>query len=321
MVCAQPFTAIEIDTLGDVYTCCPSFVNFYKIGNIWENSPDEIWTGEKITELRRRVLNEDYSLCNLDLCRQRQSLNIKQIDLSNVLLPQYITLAYDKECNLKCITCRDEKYQNSTEQIELYNNKIDKLLLPLIKEAKIIALSGSGEALYSRHSRLLIKKLAQINKHIMFNINTNGILFNKRNCEELGIYGRINEVFISLPAIDRKIYNEIMIGSNYDVVIENTKMAAIDKNFGKITLNMVVSVLNYKEIPLVAEFAKSNNIWLTVSQFCHWGTKFGKDYKEVAVWDESHKDFNKFQNILKSPVLNYEKIFMSPLFKRIQKGE
>ena len=321
MVCKHPFKEIEINNFGDVYTCCPAFINFHKIGNIMENGFEEIWNGESIVKLRERILHNDYSLCNLDICRQREE--ISSFNMTPVMhkFPSYVTLAYDRECNLQCITCRDNKYSNSKETIELYDKKMDTLLLPLLKDAEILALSGSGEAFFSSHSRALIKKLSSQNKRVLFNINTNGLLFNVQNCKQLGIYGRINEVFISLPSLNKKIYEEIMIGGNFNIALDNIKSAAFECNYKKtikkVTLNSVISILNYKEIPSLIEFAKGLNIWLTISPFCYWGTKFGKDYEQVAVWEKGHKEFKKFKEVLQISDLSYKNLFMPPIFMNL----
>lgn len=314
-VCMQPFTAIEINGDGEVYTCCPAYINKYSIGNIHESKNlEEIWNGEKAKELRKRILNDDYSLCNMEICRQKHLDNAE--NYSEIApLPQYITLAYDKECNLQCITCRDKKYENPPELIEKYNEKIDTLLVPLLKEAKILALSGSGEAFYSKHSRLLIKKLTAENPNLKFNINTNGVLFNQANCKVLGLTGRINEVFVSLPAIDEKIYNKIMIGSDLKTVLNNIKWMAKSK-INKITINAVISDINYKEIPELVKFAKEQNIFITISQFDYWGTEFGKDYEKIAPWREKHKNHIKFVKVLKKT--DYEKCNLSPLFQELK---
>ncbi len=325
-ICIQPFTALEIDSFGDVYTCCPSYINYNKIGNILSDnisSLADIWYSDKACELRRRILAGDYSLCNLQLCRQRHFSGNKSDYEIKPKLPWYITLAYDKECNLQCITCRDKKIKNDKETTELFNNKIDTLLLPLLTEAKIVALSGSGEAFFSSHSRLLIKKLTAQNKNLIFNINTNGLLFNQNNCSALGLTNRINEVFVSLPALDKKLYNKIMIGSDLQTVLKNIQWMAHaqkEKQINKITINTVISDINYKEIPKLVKFAKKLNIYITISQYYHWGTKFGENYSDLTVWEANHKHHKDFVKILKKDILNYEKVILSPAFKELREN-
>ncbi len=320
MACKQPFTAIEINSNGDVFTCCPNYIKMRKIGNIWQNTFEEIWYSDFARELRSKILKNDFSLCDMDLCRQYSLAIMNDAIIDNMPLPQYVTLAYDKECNLCCITCRDKKYNNTSEQIELYNEKIDSLLLPLLTEARILALSGSGEAFYSKHSRLLIQKVAAYNKQLMFNINTNGLLFNEANCKKLGILGRINEVFVSLPSINESTYSKIQFGSILSVVLSNiSEMANMQarKLIKKVTINMVISSLNYKEIPAMVEFAKNFDIGVTISQYYNWGTNLGKNYQKLAVWLPENSEYADFKQVLKHTDLDYPKCYCSHLFSKI----
>lgn len=321
-ICRQPFTAIEIDVHGDVYTCCPSFTNFHKLGNIFINTLEEIWYSGNAYELRKRIFKGDYSLCNMDICRQFQPRDSSEFSVENPQLPKYITLAYDKECNLCCITCRDCKHKNSDGQMKLYNKIIYSLLLPLLKNAEILALSGAGEAFYSRHSRLLLKKVSEDNKKLLFNINTNGVLFNEKNCSELGVLGRINEVFVSLPALDENIYNSIMIGSDLQTVKQNIEWLAKEQhespNMQRATINAVISKLNYMEIPKLVKFAKELDIYITLSPYCDWGTQLSEDYDKLAVWQKNNKDFSRFVSLLKSDIIGYEKCWMNPLFEELR---
>lgn len=312
--CRQPFTAIEIGDGGDIYTCCPSFINNYKIGNIFDNNVDEIWYSDSAIHLRERILNGDYSLCNETICRQYQPKIDEKNYTSKPPFPTYVTLAYDRECNLKCITCRDNKIKNSKEELEKYNKRIEQVLIPLLKNAKILALSGGGEALYSSHSRLLIKKIAKENKDLLFNINTNGILFNESNLKELGILGRINEVFVSLPALNEKLYKNIMIDSDFKTVIKNIKWMAKEqeKSIKKITINSVISKLNYKEIPQLIQFAKDLNIFITLSPFDDWGTKFAKEY-DWEIWNKRNSEYTEFEQIMKK-IPSYNRVYMPKLF-------
>ena len=305
--CLRPFTAIEIYDTGDVFTCCPAFLNSSKvsggirIGNILEDSVDKIWNSERAVSLRKSILEGDYSNCNLALCRQRELQDISQFDSSlNPSFPTEVTFAYDKECNLACITCRDKRYQNSNVRTELLNSKIDSVILPLVSNAKRIAISGSGEVFASPHSRLLIKEITQKYPNIKFLINTNGILCNKENVEELGLLGKIHEVFVSLK-----------------LVLENLKWLSYEKIKGNIeivTISLVVSALNYKEIPKLVEFAKKLGIHIAVNQYCNWGTKLGERYKELAVWEEDNPEYKNFIKILKHRAISYEKCFLQPLF-------
>jgi radical SAM protein with 4Fe4S-binding SPASM domain len=52
--CKQPFEHLSIDWNGDVYPCCnPSGVRKYSLGNLLEQSFEEVWNGEKHSYSRR----------------------------------------------------------------------------------------------------------------------------------------------------------------------------------------------------------------------------------------------------------------------------
>ena len=324
-VCVRPFTVIEINPNGEVYTCCPPNIKFNSIGNIYNEDIEEIWNGNKAEELRAKIRCGDYSCCNLDTCIQSYNADISMLGNKLLNIPKNIVLAYDKECNLHCITCRDEKHINTQEEISLYDEKIYNKIKPILSNIENIEISSSGEAFFSRHSRQLIKQIASEYNHITWTIYTNGILFNTANCKELGIYGRISNVIFSLPAIDRKIYNKIMRGSDYDTVMKNIKEASEEYNkyytIKDIYLRLVISVLNYKEIPKLVEFAKKNNFNLQITVCRNLRTVFTKNYKSLTVWDKSHPEYECFKKILKHPDLNYKKIQMASIFNKIRETE
>jgi len=321
-VCYRPFNAVEIDMYGNVYNCCSAFCRHNAIGNIFENNLTEIWRGKKAEEYRKKVLNGDYSNCDLDICTQFKQL--KQ-PVSENMLPRLVNFSYDKECNLRCITCRDKMMVNSNEKLELLNTKVFDKLMPFLENAEIISISGAGEAFFSKHSRELIKRIASENKKVKWHIYTNGVYFNTKNCMELGIYNRIHRVTISLPALDRTIYDKIMRGSNYDTVMQNIKEAVFEcrhnKAINTLNLNSVIHILNYKEMPKLAEFAKENDIYLSISAYRYWNMDFGREDNNVFVWNKESSEYENFIKVLKHPALDYERITMTPLFKRLREME
>ena len=68
MSCKFPFSFIEVFSNGDVYPCCPEYCYYYCLGNIFEQSLEEIWYGSKATALRKRLLSDDHTVCNAMQC-------------------------------------------------------------------------------------------------------------------------------------------------------------------------------------------------------------------------------------------------------------
>ena len=67
-ICYMPFYMAEISENGNVYPCCPRFIDFYSFGNLFENNFQEIWFSEKANNFRNKILHNDYSLCNRNMC-------------------------------------------------------------------------------------------------------------------------------------------------------------------------------------------------------------------------------------------------------------
>ena len=218
-------------------------------------------------------------------------------------------------------SCGDEKIRNTKEDEHFYNERIDSVLLPLLNNAKSIKLNGAGELFYSNHSRTLVKKLTVINKDVRFTIQTNGILFNKTNYEHLGLKNRIENLYISIHALDEEIYNKIMVGSNLDIVLQNLKWAAELQKTGEIErvfITTVISALNYKEIPKMLKLAQELGIWMSFTAFYPWGTCLDNKYEELAVWDEKHPEYYDFiEEIKHIKNINYEKCTIPSCFENL----
>jgi radical SAM protein with 4Fe4S-binding SPASM domain len=268
-MCEKPFEEIEINPLGDVFFCCPIWNNNYSIGNIFETPIIKIWNSPKAVELRKKVLQDDYSLCNTETCClcKEHWFEFKQ-DFYQPFLeqyPKYIKLVYDKECNIACKFCRNEIFKYSYEDLDKLNKKFLPQVLSIAKQAKIIYLTGNGEALASRHSRLLIKEILKNTNTIKFDIQTNGILCNENNFKTLNLTEKnIFAIRITLNATTAKTYSKIVKnGENYfNIIINNLKFLKElqKKDYFKIFIHFVVYSDNYYEIPDFLQFAKNMDI-------------------------------------------------------------
>ncbi len=322
-ICQRAFSEIEIDVNGDVHTCCPSYLKDYPIGNIFKvNSFDDIWYGEKAVNFRRKLLNNCYDYCNTEICNKK----INQEDIKLCEKPDYPTLvrfAYDSQCNLKCILCRDSLICNSKETIKKYDDMIDSILMPILKNAKILSLTSSGEVTASAHSQKILKKAAELYPNIKFEILTNALLFNEAFCNKLGIIDRIDRIVVSMHAMKKDTYESIMRGSNFEKVLKNLEFIITlykQKKLNEVSIVFVVSLLNYKEIPMFVEFCYKNNINPVIWEYRNLGnTVMGKNYSHYAVWEKTHPNYNDFVKILKNVELLYKDYPRLPkLFKDLE---
>ena len=310
--CKVPFECLELHGRGNVYPCCPDFLkDNISAGNIVSQNLEEIWNGKMLTELRQRILKGDYSMCNREICCCYEPCSEDEIPVDYNKGPKKIKLCYDNECNYNCITCRDVVKINSPEEMELF----DKVYLPKIvkiaKNTSWIVLSLSGDPLFSRHSQNLMKSLVKEYPDIKFDLHTNGLFLNEKFLTELGIANNIKEVSVSVDAINRETYKKILRTDAFDTVMKNLELMAEWKKQGKIdwiTINFVVHLMNYKEMPDFVKLAQKLDAAALFTAYRPWkSAEYYKKYDEVAVFEPKNKHYTEFIKILQNPVFKDKK--------------
>jgi len=309
--CKRLFTYSEIHLNGRVYPCCPDFlVSKDSFEGIADYDFDKIWNGELYNDIRQKVINGDYSSCKRDVCCMYLPCNKDEIPKDYREGPKEIKICYDYECNYNCITCRDEVKINTPEEMKLYDEVYLPKIIKAAKNAEIVSLLGSGDPLFSRHSRHLIKELAKEYPELKFNIFTNGLLLTEENINELGIQNNIEWVSVSVDAAKRETYKKILRTDAFDTVMKNLELMAEWKKQGKIKyilLNFVVHLMNYREMPEFVNLTKKLDAIVLFTTYRPWeSAEYHKRYDEVAVFEPSNKHYKELVKILKNPIFKDE---------------
>lgn len=314
--CIVPFEHLMFFQDGKVYSCCPAIVNKYTFGNIFDQSYEELWNGEKAKTFRQSVLDGNYQFCDLKSCITRNlkedgRFNSEKIyDSAEVTeLPKMVHFNIDETCNARCIMCRDKSIHNP-EWIKKYEENIDKTLIPLLKNAETVYLNGSGELFASNLCKNLVKKITATYPNIKFDLITNGLLANAKNFEEIGLLGKVQSIEVSMHSAHKETYEKIVRGGNFDTLMENLKFISEMKKSGKLDffwLNFVVNSYNYQEMidfqKLANELGATTNFW----EYRTWGeVELDKRYDEVAIFEPTHPDYPKYLEVINN------EIFKSP---------
>lgn len=313
LLCELPYRCASIDEEGEVRPCCPEYCRFFSFGNILKTPFSEIWNGDRAKQFRKQFILNEYKYCNLNLCLPHRSDDEIQISEISQQRPASVLLGYDRTCNVKCIFCTP-KPQNHIRKFENY----DKWLPDLFKDVKQVNIACGGEALFSPHSRKLIKKIAQLYPQIKFDLLTNGLLFNEENLKELQIYDKLSTVGISFHAMKGETYNKLVKNSDFDKVMENVKYAVSlkAKNIIKtLEFRFVITAYNYKEMADFARFAKTSGA-LAVFMSCIKYNMTENLYKEINISDFNHPKYNDFIKVLKNPIFKEKFVIINQeLFK------
>jgi wyosine [tRNA(Phe)-imidazoG37] synthetase (radical SAM superfamily) len=317
--CTKPFTNVELRTEGSVFVCCCGWTE-HAIGNWKTDTFEEIWNGERAKEFRRTILDGSYRFCKLKRCLFYGNNNsfFLEEEISKLFKeicppPETVDFCHDRICNVRCVMCRDEHIRNSKEATKFLDDKIESVFLPFAANAKFCIMNGDGEALASSHFRKLIKKIVEKSPDAMFKIRSNGLMADKKNFESLGITDKVQDVVISLHASKKKIYNKIVLDSDFNRIIKNIEYLCSERNkngLPNIFLVSVVSALNYFDMIPFIKMAKKYNSY--VSFFEHIitePTKMNLQYKKMAVFKPWHPKYNKYVRITK-------KIFKNEKWRR-----
>ena len=314
--CRVPFEHLMFFPNGDVCTCCPALVNHYTLGNIFEQSYDEIWNGEKARVFRQSVIDGDYKFCNLNSCLTLKNLknnsmyNCSDEDWQRALsakMPKEVHFNIDTNCNVRCIMCRD-KNLNMKEWTSKYGEIIDSVLIPLLQEANQIYIDGAGELFASELCKKILLKITTTYPNIKINMITNGILASPENFEKYNLYGHISSLEVSMHALTKETYNKIVLGGDYDKVMANLKfLSELKQNNGIkwFWLNFVVNAYNYQEMVGFQKFANSIGAMVNFWEYRKWGSaKLDEKYDEVAVFESYHKDYQKYLEVINNEIFN-----------------
>ncbi|MFH1401629.1 MAG: radical SAM protein [Parcubacteria group bacterium] len=175
--------------------------------------------------------------------------------------PLHLDIESTNSCNLRCPMCGRNFMKEKLGFIDwnLFVKIVDeaaKYHLPSIK------LNYRGEPLLHPKISEMVK-YAKKKGILEVQFNTNGLLLNEKKAKEL-IEAGIDRIIFSFDAADKKIYEKIRRGSNYNIVIKNIKkLAEIRNKKGLkrplIRVQMVKMRINKKEVESFI------NMWLPVA--------------------------------------------------------
>lgn len=324
-ICVAPFFTAEIFGGGDVFLCCPSYTKLNSIGNIFEQSWEEIWNNKEAIRFREKIKNGDYSECNQNFCnpdffpfcREVMYINPEKLDFENPKA-RIIKFSLDRSCNVACTICRDKLMcNNDAGRTEFLNSQIEKVFLPIVKDAEILNFCGTGDPFSSKHIRNFVKIAAEKYPHLKFDFHTNGILCDERNLTELGVLNRLSTIQISLHSATKETYDKIVKHGNWEKLNSNLEFLSKkieDGTLNELHMNFVVLSENFRDIPAFIELCKKYKAKTFLWQYRDIEGVY--DYDSVNVCSPLHRDHASFVKIINGIDTSDNDIFISPLLKK-----
>jgi len=331
LFCIQPFNRLETRYNGQVFTCSMGWLST-PIGNINQETPDNIWNSEIAQKIRQSILDGSFAYCSRSKCPKiiNKTLPFKKdirsqfertiIDLHITVMsikPQELKLNHDRSCNLACPSCRSQPYRAKGDERTHLAKIADTVILPLLKDANIVEITGSGDAFGSEHFRTIMKQInADAFPHLKIDLFTNGVLFDEKSWHQLELQGLCRRAVISIDATLEKTYNILRKGGDFKRLLQNLEFISGLRQQGqlsRVVLVFVVQKENFLQIPDFIRLVKKFNFDEAFFQMiAPWSQSIEK-YEDKNVGFSKHPLHQDFLQVLRDPLLQDKVVFLGTM--------
>ena len=350
--CKEPFYNIEITNTGDVFLCCQTW-HPKVIGNILENTLEEIWLGAEARKVRESIIDQSYTYCDLDICPSWINKTIPsdnlinddlpgwedvssptQVKLVKFRLPTLVKFSFDPSCNLECPSCRVEKKQFyplnwAYERSRKILNQIKLAYLSQPNTADFkFTITGSGDAIGSHLFRTFLTTLdGSLYPNMGINLLTNGVMLTEKVINQLSkIHTNIKDIAISIDAATVDTYNRVRKGGDFKQLMENIEYLNQCPTLSHATLKytFVVQQDNFREMKLFTEWLlKYPRSQLRFTRMVQFGAQSSVHFNSQNLWNPNHKDHTEFfeyinQSWINHPRVNWSNIQQKPTIQTLQ---
>lgn len=322
--CPKPFESITVHEDGSVWFCCAWWLP-YTIGNLYENTLEEIWNGERAETIRQSILDQTFNYCYHNVCGDISDDRLlpESMSIAKKYMPTHVIFNNDRSCNLTCPSCRTEKiYDHNGSFYEKKKSLMDSIIQGVFSRPHIdeivLDITGSGDPFGSKIFRDFLYNFDPSPwPNLILDLQTNGVMLTPTNWQRISQWHKhIRAIRISFDAATEATYNITRRGGDWNTLINNCQhlnQFIVDHPNIYVLTQYVIQDLNYKEIVPYAELIldKFPNFHSVEFQLVvNWNTWDDNTYERRAIWKKDHPEHNQFLEILKHPTLTHKKISM-----------
>lgn len=326
--CLDPFTTVNIDVTGNVRLCSCSTWLPTIVGNIRDNTIEEMLNSDIAHDIRQSIRDGTYTYCNEQKCgtiNNNKLLTIDQIntddglnnlkstfdrvfDSTVVELPRQITISGDLICNLSCPSCRTKVITESDElkvqRADIIDN-INKNLFGGSDPRSITIYLSLGGELFASPLMLKFMENFPVDRFpkTEFKIQTNGLLVKRRWNKIEHLEKNVFNITVTADSQNPTTYEKLRRGGKLVDLIENLEfIQQKKKELGfEFVLRMVLQKDNALEIEDFFNFAMQFDVDSVEYQFIqNQGTFSFAEYREINLLREDHEYHNTVVNTLRT---------------------
>jgi MoaA/NifB/PqqE/SkfB family radical SAM enzyme len=320
--CPHPFESFELRPNGDVHTCCPAWLPV-PIGNFHRQTPDEIWNSAAAQAIRSSILDGTYRYCSRLHCTaivnrrlvgraelkdpyHREIVAQKLVRLER--RPVRVLMSQDQSCNLSCPSCRTKLILARKDEQDRLNELFETVIFPLLRDARQVKITGSGDPFASGHYRYVLKRLSRREiPQLRVQLQTNGLLLDRRAWQELGLDGLIESVWVSIDAARSETYATLRRGGSFGKLLQNFDFLGElrrQDRIRRLRLDFVVQARNFREMPDAVDIARAFGFdHIHFQMIRNWGTFTVAEFDRHFIGSPDHPEYGEFLEVLRHPNL------------------
>ena len=275
--CVLPWTGFELEPNGVVKNC---IISKETIGNIHQNSIEDILQSKKNLEIKTQMLNKEFpNNCTgcyfqeKDRATSFESISSRLyyakelgphitndlLDSKNKFDLSHVDLRWTNHCNQACVYCSPEYSSKWATELgktiksdKRTRDQVKKYVFNNVKQLKNIYLAG-GEPLLINENRAFLKLLLEKNPDVHIRVNTN------LSSTKTGVFQMLCKFknvhwTVSVESIKEE-YEYVRYHGVWNEYLKNLKY--IQTLNHKISFNMLYFILNYKSIFDCIDYFKS----------------------------------------------------------------
>lgn len=292
--CILPWIHFYANPDGNVLPCCIGDHNT-PLGNVQENTIDEIWNNERYKSMRLKMLSgkrcEECKSCyqaeDAGVNSFRQSVNrdySKYLDFAietnedgslDSMKLKYLDIRWSNICNFKCRSC-SSTYSSSwaTEDVKNGQNKkiyifaggnnndtLYEQLKPYLSEIEEIYFAGGEPLLMDKHYEILQHLIDSNNTKIKIRYNSNISSLTYKNISVIDLWKNFSNVHlnISLDSWEQRA-EYIREGTNWKIIKDNILKIKNECPHIHIGIASVISIFNVYTIPEFIDYMIDNKL-------------------------------------------------------------
>lgn len=318
-ICSVPFNYTEVFD-DRQFLCCPSWLPV----DIWDGkSINSSFQGDKAKEVRESIIDGSYKHCDEKQCPYLSGLknnnhSYKFVKKTEKSIKHFkrkteietVNFCFDRSCNFKCPSCRNELINYSGKDREQVEKKLDEVTNEISSTVKMLYLTGTADPFYSKSFREFLERLdsTKFKKLESIHLHTNGSLWNEKMWNRLkAIHPYVKTCEVSIDAGTKDTYeNHTRIGGKWDVLLENLEFITTIDTIKFFSFSFVVQDSNFREMKqfydMITNYMKGSKSKFDVfyNAITNWGTYTDEEYNDKNICNPNHKDHIEFLEILET---------------------